>query len=231
MKNPTTNDGKVQGTDAIAAPKNFISYRVYVFVLHIDEDRKSTEILRKEVKFTGDRAIECRKAAFNYAFQCIQDASIEGKLCKEHIDTVYASQIKNRRNINALIVNITCWNENDNELLQISGSDFSRLPADAINGNIREYEWYTGYSYETEGRVINVLDEDWEKHPILDYRMNDALEVPNSWKKLDMAELAKTHTLFQSKDGLVHLLPSKYPLFATDESNVEVTEQVFPPIA
>ncbi len=127
----------------------------------------------------------------------------------------------------ALIVNINCWNENDDYLHYISGSDFSRLPADAIYGAIREYEWYTGYGYETEGRFINVRDEDGEKHPILDYRMNDVLEIPTSWKKLDMAELLKTHTPFQSKDGLVYLLPSKNPLFETNKFSVEVTEQVF----
>jgi len=231
MKNQTKNDGKVQDTEAIAAPKNFISYRVYVFLLHIDEKGTSTEILRKEAIFTGDRAIDCRKAAFNYAFQCIQDASIDGRLCKEHIDTVYASQIKKRKNINALIVNITCWNENDNKLLQISGSDFSRPSPDCISESARELEWYRGYSYETEGRVITIRDEDGEKYSILDYRMNDVLEVPTSWKKLDMAELAKTHTLFQSKEGLVHLLPNKSPLFSPDKLNVEVTEKFFLPIA
>lgn len=221
-------DGKAKEAKATTNSLNKISYSVVLSIVHYDDKLKRIPILEKEVFFTGGRPIDCRKAAFNYAFQCIQDARIDGTLCKEHIDTIYESQMRNRKNFTSLALGVLCHDKPERQVLLISVGRFTKLSPDRVLSLAKEFDCYNKYGYETEGCVKSVKDEDGETRSIMDYRMADAIEIPPSWTTLDMTELSKTHRLFKSKDGEVHLMPNSSAHFEIAASQVQVSERMIP---
>ncbi len=172
MKKSSNNDGTAKTAKAIAAETNNISYVVKLEILHFNKNRVCSTIVDKEELFQGGRAIDCRKRAFNHAFQLLQDANIDGKLCKKHLDTPDEAFAKGMKNFTALSLEIDCVDKKTGDRMTISEADFFNPPDEYLDYCIAELMWYREYGYETENRVIPVKDDrkTWE---ILDYRMID----------------------------------------------------------
>lgn len=179
MRNLKNKSSKGKKAEAIVASTNNISYVVKLLIIYIDQKRKPTIIVDEETPFNGVSAIECRKKAFNHAFQLIQDASIDGKLCKIHIDSLDEGFAKDMRNTTALWIDIDCLDNKTGDRMTISEADFFEPPDEYLGECIAELRWYREYGYDTEGKVIPIVD-DGETVEILDFTVPDFSDLLSS---------------------------------------------------
>jgi hypothetical protein len=173
----------------------------------------------------GTNAIDCRKKAFSYAFQLTQDANIEGKLCKMHLDSPSEGFAKKMSNITTLSIGIDCLDDRTGDRITISEADFLEQPDEYLDDCIAELMWYREYKYETENWVISIKDDrkTWE---ILDYGIADTSEIPSSWVQLYEDELSQTHTIVKGEDGYCYLMPNNYSPSDVEEFLAQDKERI-----
>jgi|GEM_PF-3929144 hypothetical protein len=210
MKNQKKTNGEAQVVKANTAATNNIIYVVTQAIFHFDGNGKPQIVKRQETTFNDGRAIDNRINGFQSAFKLTEDAKTDGKLYKEHLDTVVEGQRKRMKNVNTLWVMIDCVNEKTGERVTISEADFFHQPDVFLDGCVAELSWYREYGCDTDGRVISIMDHERKTREILDYGMVDTFGIPSSWVQIDMEALSKTHTIVKVDDEHGCFMPNSY---------------------
>jgi hypothetical protein len=143
-------------------------YAVILEILFVDNDGNHKQVLRTETEFKEPVALTARRKAFAYAEQLENDAQIDGRLYKDHLDSVIESKIKGGRNTHNTFISVYCINiEDDYDMLVSEGGFF--LTDRELEGLEVEYMFYTDYGYDTGGSPQIVTDEDGEEYEIISF--------------------------------------------------------------
>lgn len=177
MKTTTKNDKLANKAGAVTKAENNFYYVVNLEIRHFDEKSKCTMLRDEQTPFKmKNSAIDNRRDAFNFAYQLLQDANIDGKLCPYHLDSPDEGFAKGMKNITALSVEIDCVDEKSGDRVTISEGDFFNEPEDTLDDCEAELMWYKNNGYNTGGLEISVEDEFGDEHSILDYGIVEILE-------------------------------------------------------
>lgn len=177
MKKSIKTDGTARIAKAIAAQINHISYVERLEIRHFDDNRKCSMIVDQETVFSGERAIDCRKNAFVHAFQLLQDAETDGKLCSYHLDSPLEAQFKQMKNFTALSIEIDVLDNKIGDRMTISEGDFLDQPDEYLGECVAELMWYKEYGYAVDGWEDTVWDEYDEECEILGFNMDDVFDI------------------------------------------------------
>lgn len=208
MKSKINKDRKAIASDHSKEPENNISYVVRKKIIRYDDARNSDTADYQVVRFNGDRAIESRKEAFEYALQLIEDSYFDGRLYYGHIDSHIEQYEKQMKDVFCLWVLVDCENDETGEQVTISDGDFRKSSYDFKMFRRMELEWYNHFGYDTDGLIISVTDLDDNTYDILDYRMWDNEDdFAKLLRSLQRNESSNTNHSIKDKDGNIIYLP------------------------
>lgn len=143
-------------------------YAVILEILFSDNDGNHTQVLRTETEFKEPVALTARRKAFAYAAQLEKDAQVDGRLYKDHLDSVFESKLKGGRNTHHTFISVYCVNTEDDYDMLVSERDFA--PTDSeLEALADECMYYINYGYDTGGSPQIVTDEDGEEYEIISF--------------------------------------------------------------